>query len=79
MTLDRTAAPAPGPIREFSFPAVERRTFDNGLTLLHARSGVVPLVTVRAVIDAGATVEQAGEVGDVGLLQRRTHCTCGSP
>ena len=63
MTIDRTTAPAPGPIREFSFPAVERRTFDNGLTLLHARHGVVPLVTVRALIDAGATVEDAGEEG----------------
>jgi len=63
MSFDRSSAPAPGPLREFEFPHVARSTFDSGLTVLHARHGVVPLVTVRAVLDAGATVEAPAQAG----------------
>jgi zinc protease len=63
MTLDRTTPPPVAPIRTFRFPRVQRRVFDNGITLYSAERGDVPLVTVRAVIDAGAASERAGEEG----------------
>jgi zinc protease len=63
MTVDRSHPPAPGPIRAFEFPSVERRRLTNGMTLLHAWHGQLPLVTVRAVMDAGAAAEARGEEG----------------
>jgi zinc protease len=66
--VDRTRAPEPAPIRPFAFPSVERRRLENGLTFMHARSGELPLVTVRAVLDAGAAAEAAGEEGLAWLM-----------
>lgn len=63
MSVDRTAAPQPGPVRAFEFPAVRRRRLPGGMTLLHAEHGGLPLVTVRAVLDAGAGTELTGEEG----------------
>jgi zinc protease len=63
MMMDRTKPPEPGPVRAFEFPAVTRTRLDNGVTFLHARHGALPLVTVRAVLDAGAAAEQPGEEG----------------
>jgi zinc protease len=63
MSLDRSRTPEPGPIRTFRFPQVRRDTLDNGITLLSAQHGDVPLVTVRAVVDAGAAAEPAGGEG----------------
>ena len=63
MTLDRSTPPPVAPIRTFRFPQVERRTLGNGITLYSADRGDLPLVTVRAVIDAGAATERAGEEG----------------
>ena len=63
MTHDRSTPPPVAPIRTFRFPRVERRSLDNGITLYTADHGDLPLVTVRAVIDAGAASEQAGEEG----------------
>jgi zinc protease len=61
--FDRSRAPTPGSVRPFDFPEVQRRRLGNGLTLLMASTGELPLVTVRAVIDAGASAERAGEEG----------------
>ncbi|HSJ23871.1 MAG TPA: pitrilysin family protein [Longimicrobiales bacterium] len=61
--VDRSRAPEPASIRTFEFPAVERRRQGNGLTFLTARGGDLPLVTVRAVVDAGAAAERTGEEG----------------
>jgi zinc protease len=63
MTFDRSRVPDPGTVRPFEFPRVDRSTLDNGLTVLSARHGALPLVTVRAVLDAGAAGEGAGEEG----------------
>lgn len=62
-TFDRTRAPEPGAVRAFEFPAVRRSELDNRLTVLSAEHGDLPLVTVRAVIDAGASAERTGEEG----------------
>lgn len=63
MKLDRSTPPAPAPIRTFRFPRVERLDLDNGIAFYSARHGDLPLVTLRAVIDAGAASEEAGEEG----------------
>jgi zinc protease len=61
--LDRSRPPEPSEIRPHEFPAVVRRRLSNSLSFLHARSGDLPLVTVRAVLDAGAATERAGQEG----------------
>jgi zinc protease len=60
---DRSQAPAAAAIRPFAFPRIERAQLANGITLLHAQHGDLPLVTMRAIIDAGATAERKGEEG----------------
>ena len=67
-TADRR--PAPGPPRAYHFPAFERRTLRNGLRLVVAPVRKLPVVTVLAVVDAGAVCDPAGEEG-VALLTAR--------
>ena len=66
--MDRGSAPAPGAVRPFEFPRVERHRLANGLVVLAVRSGALPLVTVRAVLDAGAAAERDGEEGLAWLV-----------
>jgi zinc protease len=63
VSFDRSHAPGPAPIRPFQFPRVIRQQLGSGLVLLSARHGDLPLVTVRAVVDAGAASENRGEEG----------------
>jgi len=46
--------PLPGPAREYHFPSFERHTLANGLSIIIAPVYKLPVVTVLAVIDAGA-------------------------
>lgn len=62
-TVDRGSPPSPGPIRPVRFPAVHRKRLDNGLTVLSARHGDLPLVTARLVVDAGAAAEPDAKAG----------------
>ncbi len=62
-TAWRTQPPAGGPVKPFAFPKVTRRTLDNGLTLLHARHGGVPVVAIRCVVMAGASAEPVERAG----------------
>lgn len=64
-TLDRTQAPAPGDVRPFDFPAVNRSRLDgpDSPELLTARHGDVPLVTAKVVVEGGAAAEVGGEAG----------------
>jgi zinc protease len=55
--------PQPGPAREYHFPKFERRVLANGLTVLVAPTHSLPVVTVLAVVDAGAVAEPAGQEG----------------
>jgi zinc protease len=63
MKFDRTQPPAPGAIRRYSFPPVDRRQLDNGVTSLVCRAGDLPLVTAHVVIDAGVAREGDGQHG----------------
>jgi len=51
--LDRSAPPAPGVLRSFDFPTVERRTLSNGLDLRVARVARLPVASVRLFLRAG--------------------------
>jgi zinc protease len=62
--------PQPGPAREYHFPAFERRQLDNGLTLLVAPARSLPIVTVLAIVDAGAVAEPPGQEGVAELTAR---------
>ena len=61
--LARAQAPAPGRLRPFEFPPVTREELPNGLALLHARHGDLPLVTLSLVVEAGGTEEPAAKAG----------------
>lgn len=59
--------PASGMAREYQFPAHERITLENGITVLVASVRRLPVVSVLARIDAGAMSDPAGRDG-VALL-----------
>jgi zinc protease len=67
---DATSRPEPGPARPYAFPRFERRTLHNGLQLVVAPVTKLPVVSVVAVVDAGAMAEPAGQEG-AALLSAR--------
>ncbi len=62
--------PQPGPAREYHFPKFDRRQLANGLTVLVAPTHSLPVVTVLAIVDAGAVAEPAGQEGVAELTAR---------
>jgi zinc protease len=76
---DRTAPPAPGRLRPFDPPTVEREPLGNGLDLVLVPRRGVPLVTVMLLLDSGEAAVDGAEAGlalltgtalDGGTLQR---------
>ena len=68
--MSTAVKPQPGPPREYHFPAFERRTLGNGLTLIVAPARSLPLVTVLALVDAGAVADPRGQEGIADLTAR---------
>src|SRR5579864_7537134 len=68
-TLTR-ARPRPGAPRPYAFPRFERRTLTNGLQIVVAPVDKLPLVTLRASIDAGAASDPFGQEGLAQLTAR---------
>ena len=62
--------PQPGPSRAYHFPEFERRTLNNGIRLLVASVPKLPLVTVMAVVEAGAVTDPASHEGLAQLTAR---------
>jgi zinc protease len=62
--------PKPAPPRSYHFPRFERRTLSNGLQLVVAPVTKLPLTTVIAIIDAGASTEPTGKDGVAALTAR---------
>ena len=62
-----TPRPAPTAPRSYHFPRFERATLPNGLRLVIAPVRKLPVVSISAVIDAGATTEHEGEDGVAAL------------
>lgn len=65
--LDRATPPSPGPDPDVELPAVDRRTLSNGLEVWVAPRTDLPLVTLRAVVNAGSAAEPAGDAGLASL------------
>ena len=63
MTVATTARPQPGPPRAYHFPSFERDKLANGVQLVVAPVHKLPLVTVVAVLEAGAVSDPAGREG----------------
>ena len=61
--------PRPGPTapRSYHFPEFERRALPNGMRLVVASVPKLPLVSIRAVIDAGASAERDAQDGVAAL------------
>jgi zinc protease len=59
----RAPRPVPGPAREYQFPRSERTSLSNKLRLVVAPIHRLPIVTVLAVVDAGALLDPAGREG----------------
>ena len=62
--------PAAGAPRPYAFPAFERRTLPNGLRLVVAPIHKLPVVSVAAVVDAGAAADPPGQEGLAALTAR---------
>ena len=65
-----TPKPSPAPARDYHFPEFERRVLDNGVQVLVAAVSKLPLVTVLAIVEAGASVEPHGQHGVASLTAR---------
>lgn len=66
-SVDRTRPPEPAAVRAFEFPRIHRDRLDNGLAVLTARHGTLPVVTVELVVDAGAASEPEHRAGVASL------------
>ena len=62
--------PQPGSPRDYRFPHFDRRTLSNGMQLLVAPIAKLPLVSVLALVEAGASVEPPGKQGVAALTAR---------
>lgn len=69
-SFDRSRPPQPMAVREFRFADVERSTLPNGLTLLSATHGGLPVVTISLVMHAGAEHDTRATAGLAYLTAR---------
>ena len=61
--MSPTPRPEPGAPRAYEFPTTTQFALDNGLRVIVAPMPRLPLVSVMAVIDAGASGDAAGQEG----------------
>ena len=64
----RQAPPAPGTPAPFVMPVLTEATLANGMKLVTARTGSVPLATLTVAIRAGSAVEARDKAGLAGLV-----------
>jgi zinc protease len=65
-----TAKPAPAPPRDYHFPEFERRSLANGVRIIVAPVSKLPIVTVLALVEGGASNEPPGQFGVASLTAR---------
>jgi zinc protease len=58
-----TEAPELPPLRPYQLPPIEEFRLDNGLRVMLLQQRTMPLVTARAIVDAGASFEPAEKNG----------------
>jgi len=66
--LDRSRIPAPGPLRPYHFPRVDRRTLSNGLSVLVAEQRNFPIATFDLVLPAAGGVADREESAGLAAL-----------
>jgi zinc protease len=66
----RPPRPSPTTPRDYHFPRFERRTLGNGLRVVVAPVPKLPLVTITALVDAGAVCDPGGKEGIAQLTAR---------
>ncbi len=79
MSLDRTRAPEPASIRTFVFPQVRHEQIDNGITLLSARHGDLPVAERGFQIFQGGEQAVGGLQEDQGIRQAGHACEQAAP
>lgn len=62
--------PSPAAVRPYQFPRVERYSLGNGLKLLVVPMHRLPIVTVMALVDVGASADPRGDEGLAALTAR---------
>ena len=62
--------PQPGPPRAYRFPAFERRTLANGIHVIVAPVSTLPVISMMAIVDAGAVCDPPGHEGLAQLTAR---------
>lgn len=68
--MTKSKRPSPGEPRPYQFPDVERVMLANGVRIVVVSMPRLPLVTVLALVDAGATADRAGAEGTAALTAR---------
>jgi len=77
MPADRTRLPGLGPEPTFTFPEIRRRTLDNGLRVSTVEHREVPIVSVLALIPAGAAADPPGRHGLAAITSDLLDEGCG--
>lgn len=81
-TVDRSAPPVPGPVADADFPDYRTAVLSNGIKVMVAERGDVPLLSVRMLLDTGhpqdfeAVTEGVGSLA-VSLLDEGTTTRTG--
>jgi zinc protease len=68
--LDRSKAPEPQSVREFNFPNIVRSSLPNGLTVMSAQHGQIPVVSFLLIAHAGAEHDTRATSGLAYLAAR---------
>ena len=68
--FDRSVAPSPQAVREFHFPSIQRARTGNGMSVLSAQHGQIPIVTFAVVVHAGAEHDTRATSGLAYLTAR---------
>jgi zinc protease len=66
-SVDRSAIPTPGPAPEMAFDDFERFELSNGLRVVLAQRGAVPVVNLRMMVNAGYAADQFSLPGTADL------------
>ena len=78
MTADRSQLPSTGPEPSFRFPAIERRTLENGLRVWTVEHHQVPLVSVLLLTSVGSASDPTDRPGLAAITADMLDEGCGN-